>query len=94
MNRFSLLFTGFLSCLLQLQAFSQKAPNKIPEGVAIQRDITFLESERAEKLDLYTPQPRQDDHPSFVSVSTTKPVKPTAGLTTSKIVKTPCAGCV
>ena len=64
MNHFSLLFTGVLSCLLQLQAFSQKAPNKIPEGVAIQRDITFLESERAEKLDLYTPQPRQDDHPS------------------------------
>ncbi|MGJ8724843.1 MAG: alpha/beta hydrolase fold domain-containing protein [Roseibacillus sp.] len=57
--RIAVIYLSFLN-----HSFAKEAPLEAPEGVTIQRDLDFLAAGRKEKLDLYLPQPRQEDLPS------------------------------
>ena len=61
MNPFQNTLFGVFSLSLLVSSLAQDAPRKAPAGVTIQHDLDFLGDEREEKLDLYLPEPRQED---------------------------------
>ena len=57
-------FQLFAALFLASTALAAEFTATPPADVTLQKDLSFLAEGRKEKLDLYLPQPRQDDHPS------------------------------